>query len=503
MDQSKIDISEKMNYFDEALSIQKEYEKLNILYNDSINLCEKKKSFSFLINIFVKIYNHDLCPKLLNLFNKNKTDFVVDNINKEQLQKYKFNFEQIIENTEEIISKFSLDPVDFYGLILCYLNYCNNEKYMELLKKLSKKEEYKKLLYKIMIKYKIYFKKQNNINKDILNEFIKYATKKDFTIFKDNALFYLKDINTFLEIIDNNKDDIIKIKQFEPIELTIKDDEKIKFEIINPKIESITEFSKEKKSLLIYLKKIFWEALAKKSYGISRDNIELCSTIRIIFKNYYNMILNIFPDKKNDKIKKEVNDTYKRGIFLHQIDKIIRDYIDKTPDISNIEIIELIHGYDEYYTNKIYIKKRDTKILEKIRIDLNNKNNENFIKKFKEIKIEKIFENSQKNFLNIFTNKIKKISDFGMIFKLINVDLLSDKTYYLNQLKLKYENVIKVSDNDPNLIQSLVELIIYICINENKTDFLEKNIKVSKFINPKIKHKIYIGLINFCKENKN
>ncbi len=58
-----------MNYFEEALNVQKEYEKLNILYNDSINQCEKK-SFPFLINIFVKIYNTELCPKLLDLFNK-------------------------------------------------------------------------------------------------------------------------------------------------------------------------------------------------------------------------------------------------------------------------------------------------------------------------------------------------------------------------------------------------------------------------------------------------
>ena len=79
-----------MNYFEEALNVQKEYEKLNILYNNSINQCEKK-SFPFLINIFVKIYNNELCPKLLGLFNKNKTN-LVENINKENLQKYRFNF---------------------------------------------------------------------------------------------------------------------------------------------------------------------------------------------------------------------------------------------------------------------------------------------------------------------------------------------------------------------------------------------------------------------------
>ena len=264
LEQTKIDISEKMNYFDEALNVQKEYEKKNILYNDSINICDKKQNFQFLINIFVKIYNTELCSKLLDVFNKNKSK-LVENNNKENLTKYKFDFDSILESLEEIISKFSFNLIDFYGLILCYLNICNNEKFRELFDKLAKKEESKKILFEVMLTYKLFFKKQFDINEDILSEFIKYATKKDFTIFKEDALFYLKDINTFIEIIEKNKADIFKIKKFEPIEvLKIKDDEVIKFGIINPKIELLTAFSKNQKKLLIYLNENFWENIAKK-----------------------------------------------------------------------------------------------------------------------------------------------------------------------------------------------------------------------------------------------
>ena len=117
------------------------------------------------------------------------------------------------------------------------------------------------------------------------------------------------------------------------------------------------------------------------------------------------------------------------------------------------------------------------------------------------MKFEKIFEKDIRNFLVIFTNKINKISDFDMILNLINFELLPEKTYYLNQLKNKYENAINVSENDPNLIQSLVNLIIYIWINKNKIDFLEKFSK-TRIINLNLKLKIYIGIINFCKENK-
>lgn len=86
------------------------------------------------------------------------------------------------------------------------------------------------------------------MSKDLLTRIIKYATKKEFKEFKGIASFYLKDINTFLELIEENKEDIIKIKGFEPIEIPeIKDDEEINFGIINPKIEKINEFSKEQK----------------------------------------------------------------------------------------------------------------------------------------------------------------------------------------------------------------------------------------------------------------
>ena len=123
------------------------------------------------------------------------------------------------------------------------------------------------------------------------------------------------------------------------------------------------------------------------------------------------------------------------------------------------------------------------------------------------MEFEKIFATDLKNYLLIFTNKLKKISDFDIIFQMINIDALgSEKSTYLTQIKNKYLLVLKkseLSENDPNLIKSLVNLTTYICINENKIEFLEKIINKNKIIKPNVMHKIYIGLINFCKENKN
>jgi hypothetical protein len=262
--ETKIDLPEIMNYFYDALNTKNENQKLTDLFNDSINLCNKRPNFNFLINIFVKVYNKEFCSKLLDVFN-NKIERFVEKIDKENLRSYNSDLEQIYENREEIISKFSLNKTYFYGLILCYFNNCDNEKYRELFDILSKSDESKKILFDIMLKYKLFFKKQIDISKDLLNEIIKFTTKKDFKTFKEDALFYLKDINTFLEIIENNKDDIIDMKGFDPIKIPeIKDDEIINFGIINSKIESITNFSNEKKKSINYFKWPILEKFGKK-----------------------------------------------------------------------------------------------------------------------------------------------------------------------------------------------------------------------------------------------
>ena len=365
----------------------------------------------------------------------------------------------------------------------------------------------KDILFEILLKYKLYFKKQINLNKEFLNEIIKFSTKKDFKKFKEDGLFYLKDINTFIEITENNKDDIIKIKGFRPIEIPkVKDNEKIDFGIVNPKIEEIITFSKEKKLLLINFKTEFWDCIANQFSGKSRDNIELCSTLRILFNNYYKMVIDLFKEEKDNKIKKDMISCFKRGIFEHKLDKIIKEYIKTNAKITNIEIIELIKDYNKYYSdpNPNYINKREPEILSKI--DLEDVNEE-FIQKFKEMKFEKIFENDIENFFTVFTKKIKKINHFNIILDLINInDLGSKKLSYLKKLKNSYKNIImnsRLSENDENLIKTLTNIASFICVNEGSIEFLDKMISKSTIINGKIKHKIYLELIKFCKENNN
>jgi hypothetical protein len=86
-----------------------------------------------LVGIFVKIYNTELYSKLIDIFNK-KVGKLVEGDNKEILLKYKIYSEQIVENSQDFISKFNLNEVDFYGLIIFYLNICNKEKFKRVVK---------------------------------------------------------------------------------------------------------------------------------------------------------------------------------------------------------------------------------------------------------------------------------------------------------------------------------------------------------------------------------
>ena len=82
IDQKVISYSDKLDVYLETLKQDKDEknkeEKINKLYEDTINLYSKKGSFSFLISLFALIYDKkNLCTKLLEEFeriNKNKEE---------------------------------------------------------------------------------------------------------------------------------------------------------------------------------------------------------------------------------------------------------------------------------------------------------------------------------------------------------------------------------------------------------------------------------------------
>ena len=204
-----------MNIFYSAITSSSGNDKaLTNLYVDSITLYGKNPSFEFLINIFVKIYNNiDLCFSLFKEFNKNlKNNSEVSNAN---LQKFKETFQDICDKSENIVKINPDISTNYYGLILCYLNNYDFQKFSELVKHLYAQDS--TILFQILITYKSYFKKDIKVEKKILDEFIKFTAGRIFNDLTSSGLIYLKNLKIFLRIIKNNMEKLINIENFKPL----------------------------------------------------------------------------------------------------------------------------------------------------------------------------------------------------------------------------------------------------------------------------------------------
>ena len=132
-----------MDYFLEYLNERKEEEKLNLLYKDTINLYAKNPSFILLIKLFTKVYeDKNLCSSLLIKFDEKKeSQKQINSIKEENLAYFKEIFKLICENSNKLISENSLDPIKFYGVILCFLNNYDIESFSELIHTLYIKDK--------------------------------------------------------------------------------------------------------------------------------------------------------------------------------------------------------------------------------------------------------------------------------------------------------------------------------------------------------------------------
>ena len=69
INQNKIEYTEKLRCFEEALKKENEENKIDILYKETIDLFSEKNGFSLLIELFLQVYQKkDLCSHLLKKF---------------------------------------------------------------------------------------------------------------------------------------------------------------------------------------------------------------------------------------------------------------------------------------------------------------------------------------------------------------------------------------------------------------------------------------------------
>ena len=237
----RIDIRRKINQnkeyyetielFIKALEQNGEEGLIDILYKDTIELYSMKKGFTFMIELFLKIYQKkDLCIQLLQIFRKisqNQKDNEKNMDRKKFLKDYLSKFKSIKSEADKIIENNNYNAIEFYGIILCYMNYYDYEKFDLIVNELYDKKP--EDLYEILLIYHTHFIYPINKDLNFFNNFIPYAiANKDFSFF-EKGLKYIKDIETFLIIIEKNKKAIFEKYNDKKIDNIIKlDDLKFK-----------------------------------------------------------------------------------------------------------------------------------------------------------------------------------------------------------------------------------------------------------------------------------
>jgi len=98
--------------------------------------CTKKKNFSLLISLFLKLYDPSkelketlkermkkLCSNLIDIFKEINDEGNSDRDEDLALELNTFN--QIYLNANSLIEERKYDPISFYGIIFCYFSHYN------------------------------------------------------------------------------------------------------------------------------------------------------------------------------------------------------------------------------------------------------------------------------------------------------------------------------------------------------------------------------------------
>ena len=446
--------SQKFIYFFNSIEKLKQENLFDELYNDTINLYSTLPKYDFLINIFVKVYqNKNVCPKLLEEFKKfndkiknNIKDKKFTYINFEKyLSDYNNIFEEISENIDNIITTNSFNSVQFYGIVLCYLNNYNLEKFSKLIEKLS--SDSKSTLLKILLIYNHFFKNIVKFDKNILIELVGFSAeqfKDNFINFADKGLFYLNNANIFLNAINLNKEQIILIKDFKAILIpNFENYSNINLKEFQKDFDEILSFSEKEGKLLIIFPNNFWDSLLKIYENSTKENINNCKILRENFNKYYELF-KIYC--KSSLIKSETEKYYTNDIFAYILDNSIKKYLEENQDMKNKEIVKIIMEYDPYYfpENKVHINKRNPEIFQQLNISEIDEDFKNFYRNYN---FEQIFKDKLDSYISLLISKIKNIFHFEIIIDLINIDNIGDKLInFVDLLDKKYVSLMKRID---------------------------------------------------------
>ena len=120
--------------------------------------------------------------------NENPNDNEKNMDKKPYLKNYIKTFNSI--KYDEIISKYKYKTIEFYGVVLSYLNFYDYEKFSLIIDNLSKKKS-KKDLYEILLIYHSHLKSPINQDINFFGNFIKYIIEnKEFSMFEIGYIYH-------------------------------------------------------------------------------------------------------------------------------------------------------------------------------------------------------------------------------------------------------------------------------------------------------------------------
>ena len=282
-------------------------------------------------------------------------------------------------------------------------------------------------------------------------------------------------------------------------------------------IENIISFSLDNKILIIYMQSSFWEKIINEYNIPNFENIDNIYNFRRLYMKYHKLINDLYikdteSKEKYNTIKNDINRFYEKDEFAFILNKNIKNFLEeKSNSLRKIEKLCVIEQFNPYYSIRYtddmqrYKNMRETYIFDYIDF---NQNTQSFIKTFKHLNFETIFEENIIDYINKLTEKIKDIKTFGNIIHLIEVNRIKKEkqSLYFNILKKKYKNIfeneIKLIKNEYELNQAIkiiAEFIGQLFIYEKNNNFLIE--EISK-LDEKIKSLIYIELLTTYKDEK-
>ena len=117
---------------------------------------------------------------------------------------------KISEKSEHIIKSNGYEPIQFYGILLCYFNYYDYNIFEKNINKLYKENSH--ILYEILLVYHSHFINQlieEDIDKNFFVNFFEYIIlNKDFS-YINIGLKFITNVHTFIIVIDKTKETII------------------------------------------------------------------------------------------------------------------------------------------------------------------------------------------------------------------------------------------------------------------------------------------------------